>query len=38
MIRHVIPIHVKLVFLEEMMIVVQETWTKKIKTKNMKNT
>ena len=39
MIRHVIPIQVKQVFLKEaIMIVMQETWMKNIKTKKTKNT
>ena len=38
MIRHVIPIHVKLVILQAILIFVQETWMKSIKIKNMKIT
>ena len=38
MIRHVIPIHVKQVFLEAIMVVVQETWMNNINMKKMKNT
>ena len=38
MIRHVIPIHVKLVFIEAMMLVLKETWMQKIKIKKMMNT
>ena len=33
MIRHVIPIHMKLVILQAILIVVQETWMNNIKIK-----